>query len=546
MPSAIVCDALTRNFGAVRAVDGLSLAVPEGSVFAFLGPNGAGKTTTIHLLLGVLEPTSGSARVVGFDPTQNGAAVRRHCGALLEHSGLYERLSARQNLAFYAAIAHLDRDEAGQRIAELLTRFGLYERRHDAVGTWSRGMKQKLTIARVLLHRPSLVFLDEPTAGLDPEATVALRRDITSLAENEGATVFLTTHNLTDAEKMATRVAVVRSGRVLDCGTPAELRRRGVRTRVTIRMDDREDVAIELAPGERVAPIVSRLAAEGAQIEEVRRDEPTLEDVFLRLVRSEGTVANDDRHEAMVAPSKPQNEIIGRDILTIVRKEWRETLGSGSRATIAAGIVMLAIVGVLASFAGERIVRSPAMLSATSIAFLILLGTVADSFAGERERHTLETLVASAIPDAALLLGKILASVVYGWGATLLMLAVVLLGANIAHPGVLYPPSTLLAALVLTPLLLLFLSTTGVWLSLRSPTVRSAQTRITAVLFGLLIPFVALRPFLPRGWRHQAIEMLRSDVALTRAIAMQCLIFLALDLVLLTLAAARFRRSRLI
>ena len=143
-------------------------------------------------------------------------------------------------------------------------------------------MKQKLAIARVLLHRPSLVFLDEPTAGLDPEATVALRRDIASL----GTTVFLTTHNLADVEKMATQVAVIQKGRLLDCGTPAELRARAVRSHVTITMSDREPLALELAEGESVAPIVTKLVHEGAQIEEVRRDEPSIEDVFLHLVKS--------------------------------------------------------------------------------------------------------------------------------------------------------------------------------------------------------------------------------------------------------------------
>ena len=221
-PSAIRCHALTRDFGEVRALDRLTLDVPEGSIFAFLGPNGAGKTTTIHLLLGIIEPTSGSARVLGFDPVVNGHDIRRRSGALLEHTGLYERLSAEDNLRFYARVAHLSREESDERIREVLTRFGLYERRNDMVVTWSRGMKQKLAIARALLHEPAVVFLDEPTAALDPEAAYIVREAIEGLRRT-GRTIVLATHNLDEADRLCDRIAFVRGG-LLRVDSPARLR----------------------------------------------------------------------------------------------------------------------------------------------------------------------------------------------------------------------------------------------------------------------------------------------------------------------------------
>jgi ABC-2 type transport system ATP-binding protein len=221
---ALRTDRLTREFGAVRALDALDLEVPAGAIFGFLGPNGSGKTTTIRLLLGLLEPTAGRAEVLGLDPLRNGDALRARTGALLEHDGLYERLTARENLEFHARIAGLERPARRARIEELLRRTGLWERRDDPVGEWSRGMKQKLALARALLARPALVLLDEPTAGLDPVAAAALREELARLAREEGTTVFLTTHLLGEAERLCSLVAILRRGRLVAMGPPDRLR----------------------------------------------------------------------------------------------------------------------------------------------------------------------------------------------------------------------------------------------------------------------------------------------------------------------------------
>ncbi len=302
---AIRIEGLGRDFGALRAVDDISLEVPAGSIFGFLGPNGSGKTTTIRLLLGLLEPSRGTATVLGHDTRTDGASARGCCGALLEHSGLYERLTARDNLDFYARVWHLPGPERERRVRELLDGLGLWDRRGEIVGTWSRGMKQKLAVARTLLHRPSLVFLDEPTAGLDPIAAAALRDDLTALARRERVTVFLTTHNLVEAEKLCDQVAVIRSGRLVAIGRPDELRRQARRERMEVSgtgLNDRivglmaADPAVESASlaegrltlrikdGAGTAPLVAALVREGVAIDEVRKGGADLEEAFLALM----------------------------------------------------------------------------------------------------------------------------------------------------------------------------------------------------------------------------------------------------------------------
>jgi ABC-2 type transport system ATP-binding protein len=303
----IEAENLTRDFGSLRAVDGLNLSVPAGIVFGFLGPNGSGKTTTIRLLLGLLEATSGGARVLGRDVARDASAIRQESGALLEHDGLYERMSAEDNLDFYGRVWHLAPAERRARIQELLTHLGLWDRRRDLVRGWSRGMRQKLAVARALLHRPRLVFLDEPTGGLDPVASVSLRDDLDRLVAREGVTVFLTTHNLTEAEKLCSRVAVIRRGRLLAVGHPDELRARGsARAEITGRnfgdavldlLRARADVAavtvfnsrlqLELRDKADMAAIVSLVVSAGGLVEEVRRDSASLQDVFLTLMEED-------------------------------------------------------------------------------------------------------------------------------------------------------------------------------------------------------------------------------------------------------------------
>lgn len=299
---------LTMDFKSVRALDGLSITVPSGVVFGFLGPNGAGKTTTLRLLLGLLEPSGGEAAVLGHNIRSESDTIRSLSGALLEHNGLYERLNAWDNLDFYGRIWHMGKRQRHERIEELLTHFGLWDRRHESLSGWSRGMRQKCAVARVLLHRPRLVFLDEPTAGLDPVASASLRTDIANLAQQDGATVFLTTHNLVEAEKLCALVGVIRNGRLIALGHPDELRMNASRTSVEItgsgftdtivaEIEDRPEVTgitrvdsgllIGLDGESPAAPLVSLLVNRGALVEEVHRKTPSLEDAFLKLMEEE-------------------------------------------------------------------------------------------------------------------------------------------------------------------------------------------------------------------------------------------------------------------
>ena len=305
MAIAVRTENLSRDFGQVRAVDGLSLAVPSGIVFGFLGANGSGKTTTIRLLLGLLEPTSGRAEVLGFDTRSQAIEIRRRTGALLEHSGLYERLSAEDNLEFYGRVWRLPHAHRRSRIKELLHSMGLWQRRHERVGQWSRGMKQKLAVARAMLHRPPLIFLDEPTAGLDPVAAAALRDELQALVAREGVTVFLTTHNLSEAEKLCQQIGVIRQGKLLAVGHPDQLRMqagkpqievvgRGFTPQLLEWLRSQPLVSSVQVAGDRLlitlrqqtstAPLVSQMVGAGVEIEEVRKGSASLEEVFLALM----------------------------------------------------------------------------------------------------------------------------------------------------------------------------------------------------------------------------------------------------------------------
>jgi ABC-2 type transport system ATP-binding protein len=296
---------ITRDFKSVRAVDDLTMDVQAGAVFGFLGPNGSGKTTTINLLLGLLEPTMGNAEVLGFDTRSHADDVRNGTGALLEFAGLYERLSAVDNLEFYGRVWKMPARERKDRAKELLTHIGLWERRNEKVGKWSRGMKQKLAVTRSIFHRPALVFLDEPTAGLDPVAASTLHEDITSLASREHVTVFLTTHNLAEAERLCDKVGVINHGKLVAIGRPEELRSKAGKPRVEIigrGFDDaiiaslrlrqgvtdvqfvRDRLVIDLVTEGSISDLVQMIVRAGGEIEEVHKEKPNLEEAFMSLV----------------------------------------------------------------------------------------------------------------------------------------------------------------------------------------------------------------------------------------------------------------------
>jgi ABC-2 type transport system ATP-binding protein len=306
MTNAIETSRLSRAFGPLTAVDDLTLAIPAGSVFGFLGPNGAGKTTTVRMLAALISPSSGTASVVGHRLGADDHAIRRSVGILTESPGLYDKLSARQNLVFFARLYDLDAARADEQAARYLRLLGLWERRDDAVGGFSKGMRQKLAIARALLHEPPVVFLDEPTAGLDPEAARTVREFVKELRA-EGRTIFLTTHNLPEADELCDLIGVFRR-RLLRLDTPDRLRAgvfgRGtllrlagepgrwletVRTLPFVRAAEvRGDaLAVTLDDPDAQNPVLARaLVAAGADVRYIELLDHSLEDVYLRLIHA--------------------------------------------------------------------------------------------------------------------------------------------------------------------------------------------------------------------------------------------------------------------
>lgn len=235
----IKTESLTKVFSApkgqtgLKAVDNLTISVEDGEAFGFLGPNGAGKTTTVRMLTALIAPTSGQAAVNGFTVGRDNDSIRASVGILTETPGMYDRLSAEKNLTIFAKLYGV-RDVPGQ-VEKYLRMLGLWARRFDEVGSFSKGMRQKLAIARALLHEPQVLFLDEPTSGLDPEAA-KLVRDFVAELKTQGRTIFLCTHNLEEADRLCNRIGIFKS-RLLAMDTPANLRQRLYGRRVVFHVE---------------------------------------------------------------------------------------------------------------------------------------------------------------------------------------------------------------------------------------------------------------------------------------------------------------------
>jgi len=310
MEAMVRTEGLTKRFGDNLAVEDLTLNVARGEVFAFLGPNGAGKTTTVRLLTALIAPTAGQAWVNGHALGRDDMGIRRSVGILTEAPGLYERLDALQNLTLYARLYEVQ-DVAGQ-IEKYLRLLGLWERRDEPVGGFSKGMKQKLAIARALLHEPPLLFLDEPTAALDPEAARTVR-DFIGEVKGAGRTIFLCTHNLEEADRLADRIGVIKR-RLIQVDSPANLRRSLYGRRVVVQLSTitapvqaavralpfvkavtQQDNALIVSlddPEAQNPTLVERVVAAGGAVQFVTELRHSLEDIYFTLVdEDEGEVA---------------------------------------------------------------------------------------------------------------------------------------------------------------------------------------------------------------------------------------------------------------
>ncbi len=294
---------LTRQFNGITAVQDLNLDIAAGEVFGLLGPNGAGKTTTVRMLTALIAPTSGRAVVNGYEVGRDNTAIRRSVGLLTETPGLYDRLSALQNLTFFAHLYEV-KDVPGQ-VEQYLRLLGLWERRHDLVGTFSKGMRQKLAICRALLHEPPILFLDEPTAGLDPEAAHIVREFIESI-KSQGRTIVLCTHNLDEADRLCDRIGVLKQ-RLLSVDTPQRLRQQLYGRKVVFHLRQVQPafsaclqahpavqqvqvvgnkLVVDVADPETHNPVLIRnLVQAGADVQFVGELRPSLEQVYFSLVR---------------------------------------------------------------------------------------------------------------------------------------------------------------------------------------------------------------------------------------------------------------------
>jgi len=308
MKPIIEVENLKRTFGDQTAVDGITFTVQSGEVFGLLGPNGAGKTTTVRLLNGILPPSSGTALVFGLDPVSQGEQIRRNSGVLTETPAMYERLTARENLEFFGTLQEIPESDLAARVDEMFHFFELASRAGDKVETYSKGMKQRLALARALIHKPPLLFLDEPTSGLDPEAAQQVNDLIASLSQASGQTVVLATHNLVEAQRLCDRVAIMNRGKILALGSLDELARKlwpvtwvdimfhvkpasnlidslqafpGV-IQVSVDYED-DELSVQVESEDRIPNVVRRLVEAGASILRVNPRDYTLEDIYFHL-----------------------------------------------------------------------------------------------------------------------------------------------------------------------------------------------------------------------------------------------------------------------
>ena len=300
--NSIVVERLAREFRkGPRAVDGIDLHVAPGEIYGFLGPNGAGKSTTVLMLTTLLPPTSGTARVAGFDIVKQGPQVRSVIGAALQEAALDPLLTGRDHLRLQTMLHGLPKADRRARTEELLVRVGLTQAADRKVRGYSGGMKRRLDLALALVHRPRLLFLDEPTTGLDPQSRSALWEEVARLARDDGVTVFLTTQYLEEADVLADRVGIIDHGRIVAEGTPAELKAGigrpsvhvlpaddGDRPRIAASLarfgeslDGGRDVAVRLRDGLGLADVVRAFDADGIAVDDVELRAPTLDDVFL-------------------------------------------------------------------------------------------------------------------------------------------------------------------------------------------------------------------------------------------------------------------------
>ena len=304
MGNAIHVNNLSKEFGTEKAVNNVNFILEEGEIFGFLGPNGAGKTTTIKLLNGMATPTYGSMSIFGIDPTAEPEKIHQLAGVLTEHAQMYNDLTGIKNLIFYGELFGLNKDESAKRAENLLEKLDLCFAKDKKLSEYSTGMRQRLSLARALIHSPRLLFLDEPTSGLDPESSQTVNNLIKDLAREHKTTVFLCTHQLRYAEEVCTSYGLIDKGVMFAHGTIDELRAKVSSCyKLTIKSDiepvgaefkvkDENTFELEVATNQEVAKVVADIVGAGGSVFHVLTEQLSLEDIYFALTRRQGGLEN--------------------------------------------------------------------------------------------------------------------------------------------------------------------------------------------------------------------------------------------------------------
>ncbi len=561
---------LARRFGSRCAVDDVSLDVADGTLLALLGPNGAGKTTTVRMLCGLLAPSAGSASVAGHDVAVDPAGVRARIGLVTDVPGLYEQMSPRTYLDFFGHLYGLDAATRGSRIESLLDMFGLETRRGDRMVTFSRGMQQKVALARALLHEPAVLFLDEPTAGLDPLAARAVRELILSM-KHARRSIVLCTHDLDEAERLADQVAIMQSGHILALDAPGALRQRAspeTHVRVTLAPPfpaSAPEGLVEFVttePSVANPTVVADLIADGGRIVSVTCATRTLEDVYAAAVTGETTPLAPKLNGTAAIRSEPRAATDGgtvareAEVLSarapgnaaalwlIARRAAVESLSDRLTRLMNILFALVAPVALVLLVIRPLSTLDPAFLASQLPFYLLVIGLMpavgavgiaAGQFAGERERGVLTPLLASPASNLAIFAGKVLGSIlpplVYSSIAVIIYvggLAVVLGPASFAA----LPVSLSVAMVLLVPTVTCLAASVGTLVSSRVRTYNAAQQVAGILLIPLWAGLFALA-FRLDTW---------GDAGLIVAVGGTLL----LDIVLISVAARTWRREEVL
>jgi ABC-2 type transport system ATP-binding protein len=552
---------LSRRFGSRCAVDDVSLDVADGTLLALLGPNGAGKTTTVRMLSGLLAPSAGRATVAGHDVGRDPSGVRARVGLVTDVPGLYEQMSPRAYLDFFGHLYGLDSAARARRIDMLLDMFGLDTRRQDRMVTFSRGMQQKVALARALLHEPAVLFLDEPTAGLDPMAARAVRELILSM-KHARRSIVLCTHDLDEAERLADQVAILQSGRILALDAPDALRELAspeTHVRVTLAPPfptSAPEGILEFVTAEPAVanpPVIADLVGDGARIVSVTCTTRTLEDVYATAVTGELPSLARPRTNGHIdeGPADPPSDNPGvtppGDVAALWLIACRAAIESLSdRLTrlmnflfvVVAPIALVLLVVRPLSAADSALLSSQLPFYLLVVAMMPAVGAVgiaAGQFAGERERGVLTPLLASPASNLAIFGGKVLGSIlpplVYAAFAVLMYLAAV---AMVLSPGALamLPLNLSVAMVLLVPTVTCLAAIVGTLVSSRVRSYNGAQQVAGILLIPLWAGLFALA-FRLDEW---------GNVGLIVAVGGTLLV----DIILVLLAARTWRREEVL